>query len=237
MPPEQIRGERIDERADIYALGVLMYQLLTGSAPFHAEHPRQIALLHLQAPAPRPSAVAPIPPALDEVVLRCLEKKPERRYQSMAALRTAFGEAVGQATEPRAETSWAVAFYLEASVQSDDDGGLDDAVLDDLLDVLELAQQTLLAHDFVFPLYTSNALLAVRPLPGGSDHDRALVEARALAAELTDQLARRGRAHVDVHPQLSMTLGEVVVRTSDAGVEITGGPLFDLDTWTALCRV
>ncbi|MEY4578331.1 MAG: hypothetical protein RL701_3034, partial [Pseudomonadota bacterium] len=72
MAPEQIRCERLDARADIYALGVVLYQLLTGEYPFHADDPRKIALLHLQAPAPRPSGRAPVSPAVDAVVLRCL---------------------------------------------------------------------------------------------------------------------------------------------------------------------
>jgi len=236
MPPEQIRGERTDERADIYAVGVLMYQLLTGEPPFHAEHPRQIALLHLQAPAPRPSAIAPVPSELDTVVLRCLEKRPDRRYQTVAALHGAFREAVGNAVEPRAQSSQAVAFYLEVSTGCDDEQ-IDDAVLDDLLDVLELAQQTLLAHGFVFPLYTSNALLAVRPIAPGSDVDEERREALALAAELTDRLAARARAHVAVLPALSMTLGEALLQSSDAGCEIVGGALLDLASWTAQNRL
>ena len=148
-----------------------------------------------------------------------------------------MGEAVGLAGELPAQTSLAVAFYLEVSTRDDDESGPDDAVLDDLLDVLELAQQTLLAHDFVFPLYTSNALLAVRPIASGAQLDVERARALTIADELTGQLGARQRAHVDVQPVLSMTLGEALVRASYAGIEITGGALLDLETWTAQNRL
>ena len=80
MAPEQIRGDGVDARTDIYALGVVLYHLLTGQYPFRAETMTDIERQHLEAPPPRPSQVAPVPPALDAVVLRCMEKTAERRF-------------------------------------------------------------------------------------------------------------------------------------------------------------
>ncbi|MFT3921246.1 MAG: serine/threonine-protein kinase [Myxococcales bacterium] len=95
MAPEQIRCERTDERTDIYAIGVVMFQLMTGHYPFEADDPWQMSWLHLQAPPPQPSLlVARIPPALDAVILKCLEKKPEARFQSVDDLIAAFRAAI-----------------------------------------------------------------------------------------------------------------------------------------------
>jgi eukaryotic-like serine/threonine-protein kinase len=83
MSPEQLRGEPFDERADIYAAGVVMFELLTGRRPFDA--PSVAGLLDgiLRSPPPPPSSLQPgISPALDAIVLRALEKDPEMRYQS-----------------------------------------------------------------------------------------------------------------------------------------------------------
>jgi serine/threonine protein kinase len=98
MAPEQIRCERLDQRADIYALGVVMFQLLTGHYPFEADDAWQLSWLHLQAPAPQPSMLAPrVPHALDAVILRCLEKKADARFQSADDLLAALRVAVSQA--------------------------------------------------------------------------------------------------------------------------------------------
>src|SRR5438270_12679762 len=75
MAPEQIRGEAVDQRVDIYALGVLLYQLLTGRYPFISPDAVELERLHVEAPPPRPSALAPVSAEIDAIVLRCLEKR------------------------------------------------------------------------------------------------------------------------------------------------------------------
>src|SRR4029077_9782109 len=69
MAPEQIRGDSVDPRTDIYALGVVLYHLLTGQYPFRAETMTDIERQHLEAPPPRPSQAAAIPLAIDAVTL------------------------------------------------------------------------------------------------------------------------------------------------------------------------
>lgn len=89
MAPEVIRQEAVDGRADIYALGILLYQMLIGRVPFDAENPLDILLQHVRN-APMPiSQAAPnlrIPPALEQLVMRCLEKQPSQRFATMQEL-------------------------------------------------------------------------------------------------------------------------------------------------------
>jgi len=83
MSPEQGRGDPLDPRSDLYALGVIMFQLLTGQLPFEAASPTQVVLMHLQQPPPDPRKLVPerkIPDALAEVCLTALQKDRVKRY-------------------------------------------------------------------------------------------------------------------------------------------------------------
>ena len=83
LSPEQARGGEVDPRSDLYSLGIVLYELLTGKTPFDGDTPVEIAMKHLSnAPQP-PSKLRPdIPRELDMVVLRALAKNPDDRYQS-----------------------------------------------------------------------------------------------------------------------------------------------------------
>lgn len=91
MAPEQGEGQPGDERSDVYALGVILYELLTGQPPFQADSPYAIILRHIHTPPPPPRSLRPdLPPALEAVVLRALEKDPAARYPSAAAFAAAL---------------------------------------------------------------------------------------------------------------------------------------------------
>lgn len=94
--PEQAQGEIVSPAADVYALGIVMYEMLTGRTPFDGDTPVAVAMQHIQdAPAP-PSQLNPnIPPALEEVILRCLEKVPEMRFRDGSTLARAL-ETLGE---------------------------------------------------------------------------------------------------------------------------------------------
>jgi serine/threonine protein kinase len=98
MSPEQAEGRPIDQRSDIYSLGVMLYQLLTGRVPFTAETPTAVLLAHVtKAPQP-PSQINPgIPPAVEAVVMRSLAKKPEERFSSAGELARALAQAASGA--------------------------------------------------------------------------------------------------------------------------------------------
>jgi uncharacterized RDD family membrane protein YckC len=90
-PPEQLRGEPLDVRADIYAVGATLYYLLTGQAPFDARNLRELVTRVTTEPAKSPRTLRPdIPPGLASVVLQCLEKTPAQRPASYAALAEAL---------------------------------------------------------------------------------------------------------------------------------------------------
>jgi serine/threonine protein kinase len=87
MSPEQCEGENIDHRADIYALGVLLYEMLTGHVPHDADTMMGILTKHMyEEPIPPKVRVPRVSDELEQVIMRCLEKKPERRYQTMREL-------------------------------------------------------------------------------------------------------------------------------------------------------
>ncbi|MCO5167287.1 MAG: serine/threonine-protein kinase [Planctomycetes bacterium] len=89
MAPEQARGGegQVDARADVHALGACLFDLLVGRPPFASADRGEVIAQVLRDPPPRPRALAPaVPPALEAVVLRCLEKDPARRYPSAGAL-------------------------------------------------------------------------------------------------------------------------------------------------------
>ncbi len=96
MAPEQARGAaNVDHRADVYALGVLLYEMVTGRPPFVGEGAGDVIAKHIYIPPQDPRERVPeLSGALTAVILRCLEKEPGARYQSMAALSAAL-EAAG----------------------------------------------------------------------------------------------------------------------------------------------
>jgi eukaryotic-like serine/threonine-protein kinase len=97
MAPEQARGDEVDERCDVYAAGVILYELITGAVPFQASSPIGTMTAHLvQDPEPpsRKTGDGSVPPAVEAVVLHALAKRREDRYPSAAALSSSLAQAL-----------------------------------------------------------------------------------------------------------------------------------------------
>jgi len=93
--PEQLESRPVDARSDVYALGCVLYRLLTGSVPFPGTSVAALMHGHLALPPPRPTAVAPwLAPAIDDVVARAMAKDPAERYPTCRALAEATGRAL-----------------------------------------------------------------------------------------------------------------------------------------------
>jgi eukaryotic-like serine/threonine-protein kinase len=104
MSPEQAAGHPFDHRADVYALGIVLYEMLVGERPFVAETPIGVLLHHLQDTPPSLLVARPdLPPAVGDVIAKVLVKDPADRYSSAGELATAFREAFSQRAQRGAD--------------------------------------------------------------------------------------------------------------------------------------
>jgi eukaryotic-like serine/threonine-protein kinase len=86
MAPEQVEGQRGDRRTDLYALGIIFYEMLAGEPPFTGDNPMATMAAHLNRPAPRLDKQQPtVTPQMAAIVARCLQRKPEDRYADVRA--------------------------------------------------------------------------------------------------------------------------------------------------------
>jgi serine/threonine-protein kinase len=234
MAPEQIRGDAVDPRTDIYALGVVLYHLLTGQYPFRAETMTDIERLHLEAPPPRPSQHAAVPPAIDAITLRCMEKTKDRRFPNVTAVIEALRDAIGIKKPGGDESARAAAIYVEIRIAEDADAESDE-VLDDTSLILDTAEQAFRGAGLVLPLQTGSALIGARVLP--ADPKESTAERNrltTLAQSLADELAGRATAHAGVHVNISMHVDKAAVKDSaeaPGGKEIIGGDLLSIADW------
>ena len=229
MAPEQIGAGAVDARTDVYALGILLYQLLTGRLPFHSEDAVELERLQLEAPPPLPSATAPVSPALDAVVARALEKAPQRRFPSAQAFLSALRAAVvGESTPAPEEERPALAVHVAMPLGEAAD---DPAALVAVATAMDAAEAVLREAGLAVPLRTGDSLLAVLPLPLDPARARS---ARAEMLLLTRSLVERMRAaapHPVVRPHVNLHVGPARMRQGAAGTEPVGGALFRTAEW------
>jgi len=234
MSPEQLLGHEIDARTDIYALGALMYRCLTGRRPFEAARFVDLIRQHLEEPARPPSQRVPLAPAIDAVVLRCLEKSPEDRFDSVQAFLRAFREAVEEGAEMRSSSIpqlWsAVGIYVEVRIRAIQDD-VDEALAEEIGRILDFVQEELGRGGYLVASVTSTEILGV-----GLLSDEPPVRARErrsalrLALSLHERLAARPAGDPRVHVNVAIHQDGVLVRHG-VQPEIVGGPLTRTQIW------
>jgi tRNA A-37 threonylcarbamoyl transferase component Bud32 len=120
MSPEQLMGAQLDGRSDLYALGILAYEMLVGELPFPSKTPGELITAHLKTMPPPPSTIAPdlqIPPLLDQIILKLIQKDRDQRFRDTTELRAELAKVIGgKSTEEHAAVSASMAATIPLSL-------------------------------------------------------------------------------------------------------------------------
>jgi serine/threonine-protein kinase len=216
MSPEQIRGEPVDARTDVYALGVLLYHLLVGRYPFEAGNVAEIERLHLEAPPPVPSRFAPVPVAMDAIVARALAKRPADRPGSVLDF---LALVIAAASAERVRRADAIA--IRVAIELPDAFAAAD--LEAAAAAAELAAELAREHGFTTVLVTGTGAIAADLL----GDDPAVTRARAAAAVAAIERAIAAIAAIAARIAVHEDAADIAEQTG----AFVGGPLLDLHTW------
>lgn len=197
MAPEQLLGQKVDEKSDIYSLGLIAFQLLVGQPPFHADGHAEISEQHLFVPAPRVSSSRPVPAAVDAVIARCLAKRPADRFATVQALIEELRNAIrgsSRLSDPKNTPPQYLGIHIEVAFDGPDEA-LDDAVLERIDLILQQAEQLTRDADFDVLPAAGAAILARQMVPSGAAGRNVRVSALEQALTLRETLAHEVRSH------------------------------------------
>ncbi|WP_236644737.1 serine/threonine-protein kinase [Sorangium cellulosum] len=238
VAPEQLLGQPVDVRADVYALGALTYRMLVGEPLFSGDIGALLRQLHLFASPPRPSAKARLSSGFDEVILRALAKDPAARPPSPGAFLEEFRGALeasrGASDAPSgARARPGVAVYAEVGAAPEALDAPDDRLLADLEAILPFVAAELTEAGLSPGAETGSSLLFTAERPADADADAdADVEARRRAVDAALRIFRRleGRPGRDPRVQVRLCLhaGELLLGPSG---ELLGGELAEVGGW------
>jgi eukaryotic-like serine/threonine-protein kinase len=246
MAPEQILGRAVDARTDIYALGLLLYEMVTGRAAFAGDTAVEIEEMHLHAVPPSPSSIAPVSPAFDRVVARALQKRKEDRYPTVEELVSELGAAVAAdarnapGRESGVERCQGIGVHVEVRRRDRSTGQSmapapgDSDVFEIIDEVLDRVDRAASKAGLVTAVESSNAVVAARALPRAPREemrvrldilDRALL----LAAEVAEVAEPAGlEVFIAVHVASVDVLGGQSGTDRDLVID---GDLLRLATW------
>jgi serine/threonine-protein kinase len=234
ISPEQLAGQPVDPRTDVYALGALLYAMLVGDAPFQAAAYPALRQLMLHGPAPRPSLRAPVHVAFDEVVRRAMATDRAARHPSVGAFlahaRWAAAQARGAAVAPReGSMRRALGVYVEILTAPGALEAPDARLVVDFEGILPAVREHLAGGRLSLAVETGNGALFVAELPPDPARDEeARGEAIRIMRSLHERLEERATRDPRVRIHISAHAGAMFV--SDTGDPI-GGELLDLSAW------
>ncbi len=218
MAPEQIHGGRVDARTDVYALGALLFHLLTGQRAFTDPSATMLQYLHLHARRPRASAIVPLPSRFDDIIIRAMAIEPAKRYASPGEL-LADARAAARASAAFATFQLADAAAILVTVSASGGSPVNDAgLLADLEAAMPEVERLLGAAGFALIVdFGSSAIFAARTAGN---------KALGVALDTWSRLCRIPR-----HPRLQLGLcvhaGDLIY----AGGELQPAPLLRPATW------
>lgn len=234
MAPEQIYGAALDERTDVYAIGIVLYELLTGKKPFQASSVAEIVDMHLNVPPPKASDLAPVSATIDFVIRRCMAKAIDDRYASVSAVRVALEVAVEQQREQPSHSAnerTAIGVHIDFDFAVDEDD-VKDEDFDRLDSLIEFAHDACAEAGLRVALETGNGFLAVGLLPlGPLTNDRVRLAAIDFAQKVAAQYGKTENQAIT----LSIVLHAAPIRAepTDGVTKIVGGDLLSVRSWSS----
>jgi serine/threonine-protein kinase len=222
MSPEQIQGSRdVDLRADVYALGLLAFQLVVGRPAFVGASAVEVEELHLSAPPPRPSSLAPVSTAFDDVIAKCLKKDRHERYASVAEMIVDLRAAVAK---EKAAPRVAIGVRAEISIDpSIDDPG--DDVYDDIDEVVEEIRAGLGDAGLVLAAFASRLVIGTADDAPGA-RDRIAAATAALVSRLSARPSASPHVRVGFTLHAHTDLGRVAGWPEGPEVGVRATPAF-----------
>lgn len=226
MAPEQVQGKTISPSTDVYALGALLFRMLTGGHPFSAQSISELERMHLEASVPNVSDYAPVSRDWNIIIKTAMAKKPADRYQStvafMAAVQRAAAPMDAAGTTRSEVQALGVLVTIEADANHGDEGLA--AVMSALDDVEQLLEE---AH-FPFVRVVGSSILGVRPLEPSSTKAQACSDAVSMVRALIHDLEHQAPRSFSVRAALHL---DSVALSKAEPPQLVGGALLEVQDW------
>jgi eukaryotic-like serine/threonine-protein kinase len=237
LSPEQARGESVDARSDVYSVGCMLYELVTGAPPFTGDSPVAVAYQHVREDPKLPSSINPrIPPELDAILFKAMSKNPANRYQSAAEMRNDLLRALAgqrvEATPVMGDAEKTTILSAARGGYGDDDGWDDQDELD-----RKRRKRRIIAIVSVLAVLLLGGAIAVAVAMSGGEDPQATVEQVQIPPLANLEQAAAEQAITDaglevgtVTTEASTTVAEgLVIRSSPAsGAQVQKGSTVDL---------